>query len=110
MAKVDIKNITQKFPQLLDRDKSKVSMHPHVVWGVFLAVSFALFILLIAANSYLFIQINEELIFSKERAVDEEIEMMNVDVLKTTIEFFDGRAETFENLIEQKSYIVDPSL
>jgi len=110
MAKFNFKNITKKFPRGRGKDKSKAEFRVYRDWGILLAVFFILLVFVATANVYLFTTINKEGIFAKERPVEEEIEMLDVDTLKSTIEFFGNRTENFDKLLEQKPDIVDPSL
>lgn len=110
MAKFNLKKITKKISRSRGKDKLKAPLRPFRDWGILLGFFFTLLLVLSVANVYLFIQINKEEIFAKEREVEEEIEMMDVELLERIIGNFDTRAENFDNLLEQKPGIVDPSL
>ncbi len=110
MAKFNFKNITKKFSKGHGEDKSKIEFSVYRDWSVFLVIFFIFLIFIAMANVYLFTIINKEEIFAKERSVEEEIEMLDIETLKNIMEFFDGRAENFNKLLEQKPDIVDPSL
>ena len=110
MAKMNFKKIIKKFFQIHGKDKLKILKRPFRDWGVLLVIFFTLLIFIALANAYLFIQINKEEIFAKERAPEEEIEVLNVEGIKKTIDFFDKREENFNGLLKQKPIIVDPSL
>lgn len=110
MANLNFKKITQKISNARGKDKLKIEISPYRDWGIFLAIFFILLIVIAIASAYLFIQIKNEEIFTKERALEEEIEMLDIKALKSTIEFFDVRDENFNNILEQKPDIIDPSL
>ncbi len=107
---VNFKKITQKISKARGKDKLKMQISPYRDWGIFLAIFFILLVVIAVASAYLFLQINNEEIFTKERALEEEIEMLDLEMLKNKIEFFDVRDENFNNLLKQKPDIVDPSL
>jgi len=110
MAKIDFKNMIKIFPRSRGKDKTKIQFKPGRDWAVLLGIFFLLLIFVAAANTYLFIQINTDQIFTQKRTTGEEIEMLDTETLKSTIELFDARSENFDNLLKQKPSIVDPSL
>ena len=110
MANFSFKKIKEKISFKGGRDKSKIDFRIYRDWGIVLVIFFILLALIAVVNVYLFTLINNGEIFEKERPPEEDIEMLNTKMLKNTIDFFDTRAENFENILKQKPDIVDPSL
>jgi len=110
MAEFNYKNIIKNFSRSRGKDKSKIEFNVYRDWSVLLVIFFIFLIFIAVVNMYLFTVINKEEIFAKEISGDEEIEMLNVENLKSIMEFFNKREENFNKLIEQKPDIVDPSL
>jgi hypothetical protein len=109
MSKFNLKNIIKKVSRVRGKDKLKAQIRPYRDWVVLLVIFFILLTFLAVVNVYLFTIINKEEIFAEQRPAGEEVEMLDTDTLKSTIEFFDGRSENFDKLLKQKPGVVDPS-
>ncbi len=111
MIKINLKNIIGKFSEIGDRDKLKSVLTPHRDWKIIIIVSSFLLIVLSVWSVYFFIQVNEEkMFFEIEEKSVEDFEVLDVEGLKKTIEFFENKEEKFNTLTEEKPGIVDPSL
>jgi hypothetical protein len=110
MIKISFKNSFKNIKEVFDKDKSKIFISPFRDWSLLL---FCFFISLIAvgvASFYFFIQINKEQVFSMEMEVKEEVEILDVEKLKSTIKIFDEKQKLFDELSQQKPDIIDPAL
>jgi len=110
MAKFNFKNPIKSIFKSKGKDKSKIQFNVYRDWGILLSLFFVLLIAVAVISIYLFIQINEEKIFVKQRPVGEEIEMLNVEKLGSVIKVFNNRSENFENILKNKPEIIDPAL
>jgi len=109
MKKISFKKLGGKLTALWDKDRMKLHLHPQRSWLVLLALSFVILVVLVAANLWLFSGVEAEKIFFKEPDIVINVESIRVEEYRETIKLFEGRAENFDDLLENKASFVDPS-
>jgi len=109
MKKISFKKIGEKVTGLWDKDRTKIVFVPQRAWFIILALSFAVLIAVVLASMWLFSAIESEKIFFTEPEVVINVESIRVEEYRETIKLFEGRAENFDDLLENKPAFVDPS-
>ncbi|GMQ95171.1 MAG: hypothetical protein BMS9Abin13_283 [Patescibacteria group bacterium] len=111
MEKLNIKKILQKVTDYWDKDSLKLTLTPYRDWGILIVAFFIFIAIASTAHSYLFIKIKNQQIFFEEASGEIlEMEVLDTERLRSTVEFFDKKEETFQRLLIEKPSIIDPSL
>ncbi len=110
MKKISFKNIGGRIVGLWDKDRTKFYLHPQRDWDILMGVFSLLMVSLLVVSVWLFSLIEEEKIFSTQVLDDVSAVNINITGYKETLEFFDEKKNTFDNLSENKPLFIDPSL
>lgn len=79
-------------------------------WKVILIFTASLTVLIIGFSVFMFIKIDKGEIFVMERPLEDEKETLDVNVLRETVSYYQGKALEFERIKNEKASTTDPSL
>jgi len=83
---------------------------PEADWKIIFSVTAALSILVIILNSFMFIKIDKGEIFIVEQSMSEREELLDTELLKETVSYYQNRALEFERIKREGVSTSDPSL
>jgi len=110
MKKLSFKKIGEKVSGLWDKDRTKVRVNPQREWDILTGVFGILLAGLLALNIWLFSLIEQEKIFFTQVLEDVSVVSIDLEKYKETLDFFDTKKEAFDDLVDSKPFVVDPSL
>lgn len=110
MKKINYKKILKQFIALFKRKPFDISHSPESDWKWLLI--FFIFANIISAtlNFYMFQRINRGDIFTVEEDMSTQVDTIDRKGLLEVIQYFEEQKERLNNLAEEKTQVVDPSL
>jgi len=110
MAKINFKNILNKFHALLKKPGFKLGANPHTDWKILVYFFITLNLAVLGASIYMFREINNGEIFTAGLKPNDAIKTIDRKALQEIIATFDKKAEKFKELKNIPPTTVDPSL
>ena len=104
---INIHALAKKFKAGQDRDPQWHTLHPHRNWRMVVLGFFALLLILAGVHTYIFIQLNNEALFSQATNQSAPI-IFNKDKLFDVTAIYGARAEAFQTGQTTKLQVVDP--
>ncbi len=83
---------------------------PNADWKVLFVCMILLLIIVSSLGTYLFVKINNGSLFTVKTQTQSVAPKINTDQLRRTLQYYDERAKTLEDIKKNKVSIPDPSL
>lgn len=107
---IDFKKILKQVTSLGKKDTIKSPISPHRDWRMVFIVFVVLAIAVSGGSAYMFMQIEQDQLFTSEGGSGQQVKKFNTSKLIDTIKQFEQKEEELRRLRATRPQIVDPSI